>query len=694
MASKSKHLVRNFLLSILIIYAGSSMGQSSPPSQEQIQQQIIQMAHPHPSGKEGVRYEVDAKRMGVSENSDDALPRSREFKRIDSSYYVGAMFEGTYKYNHAADYLGFKNASVPLAHALYQLERDYKKMLSTRTDNVIVFIPAYKFQADYSLIAYYLINCYSNMDEPEKVYALLRRVLKWNMQRDYVLDTYNWLAWTVHRNRFYTSEKYSFLKNSIDANEKLANSYLDTQLRRIQKNQPLNSKIFRPGYETADKMAVYHYKNILYSYAFNIDSAAYYFGLMKEGPIFPHNNYATFRAICGDFRTAESEYKLAMGQENADKRLKEWAYYRSILDIYKGMPKGGAELSRDMIKANGTTPGFGWYNIALARCMLYDGKNTEAERYINKAAEFKELHIGTTLGQSHYDFSVQLLKLMNKMNAQEAQRFENSNWWYNPKVLAKMTQLLGDKYLQQFLIINQFAQNPERDRVIYKLFSTESTVTWDEVYYLISDFSTQFFLDRFNKEIQADKRKNITRYFKYFAARLEMKQGHYTKARTMLDDILHDRSIDAEYEALLVGRVLQAEAECALKRDDKAAYNDWMYRAYVVYPQLIPYSGLKMNMVLHISGDVDEKVAKRLKDCNVNWVTNSDIPTPEAFVIFSNKNKKRSVQFYVRDRSGNMIVEQQSLGYADTDVDVGITLAYRLFNIGGKLSDKENLESL
>ena len=46
-----------------------------------------------------VRYEIDAKRMGVDPSSEDALPRSREFKRIDSTYYVGWIFEGVYKYN-------------------------------------------------------------------------------------------------------------------------------------------------------------------------------------------------------------------------------------------------------------------------------------------------------------------------------------------------------------------------------------------------------------------------------------------------------------------------------------------------------------------------------------------------------------------------------------------------------------------
>jgi len=679
-----------FLLAIAIGVA-DVFGQNNPSQQELINR-IIHMSQPHPAAKESARYEIDAKRMGVKETSDDAMPRSREFKRIDSTYYVGWYFEGAYKCDHAADYLGYKNASLPLQKAMDLLERDYKKMLTIHSDNVVTYLPAISFQIDYATITYDLANCYSNMEQPDKVFALLRRVQKWNLQRD-IFDVYDWMAWTVHRNRFYTSSKYAFLKNSIDENEKLANNYLDSQLRKINKNVDLNKHIWS-GYDgSQDRMGVYHYKNILYSYSFNIDSAEHYFGLMRNGPIFPHNNYATFRAVCGDFRTAESEYKLAVGQDNGDKRLKEWAYYRSILDIYKGYPKAGGELMRDMIKANGSTPGFGWYNIALARCMLYDGMRTDAERYTQKAADFKELHIGTTLGQSHYDFSVQLLKLMNKLQALQGEKFENRDWWYNPLVLAKITQLTSDKYLQQFLIINQFAQNPERDRVIYKLFSTESTVTWDEIWYLISDFSTQYFLDKFTKEAQTDPRKNIIRYYKYFIARLQMKQDKYEQAHAMLDDILKDASIDAEYEALFIARVIEAEAECAQQRKDNDAYNTWMYRLYIDCPQLIPYSGLKMNMNLHISGQADEHVVKILKHCNVNWVNNT-ANAPDAFISFSHKaDGKKEVQFYVRDKSGRAIVEQQSIIYTDAETYLGIRLAYRLFNIGGKISETESQQT-
>lgn len=529
--------------------------------------------------------------------------------------------------------------------------------------------------------------------QPDKVYKLLRRTLKWKFQFSLAMDTWNYLAWTVHRNRFYTSARYPFLKNSIDANEKLANSYLDTSLMMIERNRPINEKLAGaiPALsKNADneKMGVYHYKNILYSYAFNIDSASYYFELMRKAGRLPHNNYANFRGICGDFRTAESEYKLASMQDAGDKRLQEWAYFTSILDIYKARPMAGAGLSRNMIKAAGSTPGYGWYNIALARCMSYDGQINESNRYIDKAAEFKELHIGTTLGQSHYDFSIQLLKLINKEQAWQMEKFEHANWWYNPKVLLSMSQKLSEKYLQQFLIINQFAQNPERDRVIYKLFSTESTVSWDEIWYLVHDFSNQYFIKRFQHEAETDTREYIRKYFELFVARLKMQQGKYKEVKPVLDKLLRDPNTDADYEKLFTARVCQAEAECAKELGNERQQNDWLYRLYNLYPQLVPFTGIPMNMNLHISGETDPEVEKRLRACNIHWVTNRSIPAPDVFITFSHTGKNKDISYYVLDQAGNYIVQQQSFAWQKPD-EAGTQLAYRIFNIGSKEEEKE-----
>ncbi len=640
--------------------------------------------------KAAKRYEIEAKRIGSDINSEDALPRSREFKRIDSTYYVGWMYEGVYKYNHAADYIGYKNASVPLERALRLMERDYRRELATRTSDLMKYYPVYRFHLDYTMIALYLKNCYENMEATEQTYSLLRRVLKWRFQRDYYMDVYNYLGWIVHRNRYYTSEKYPFLKNSIEENEALANKYLDSGLRRIQVNKWVNREIFQSGYETQEKMSVYHYKSIIHSYAMNIDSASYYYNKMRHGGIFPHNNYATFRTVCGDFREAEQEYKKAVVQDAGDKRLKEWAYYRSILSIYKGQQASGIDLIKDMIRANGSTPGFGWYNIALGRLMHYDGQLKESARYADKAAEFKELHIGTTLSQSHYDFSVQMLKLLNKQAEIEQLKFEHSNWWYNPVVLLNLAGLKTELYTQQFLIINQFAQNPERDNVVYKLFSTESTISWDEVWYLIKDFSTDYFLKKFSQEIEDDERRYIKKYFKLFVAKLKIEKEEYKEARQILDEVLQDQNIDMPYEQLFLARVFEAQATCAKAKEDNVGYRVWMNKMYKTYPQLIPASGLKCDMSLSISGDIDAELVERLKSCNINWVEHAVAPL--ASLVFSKTKDKTKVTYKVISAEGKTLVDEATFSYDDPS-KAAIELAYKLFNIGNKPQLTEERET-
>src|SRR5690606_17201252 len=130
----------------------------------------------------------------------------------------------------------------------------------------------------------------------------------------------------------------------------------------------------------------------LHGYAMHIDSALYYYRLMQEWPYFSYNNYANFLGIIGHFEAAEKNYENAAIQDAGDKRLQEWAYYGSVLEIYKGLPGTGAVEMKDMIRAVGSTPGFGWYNIALSRCLLYKGQTEESRRYAEKAGQFKELH--------------------------------------------------------------------------------------------------------------------------------------------------------------------------------------------------------------------------------------------------------------------------------------------------------------
>jgi len=630
--------------------------------------------------KQALRYEIDAKRGGVTYTSKDALPRGREFKRLDSTYYVGWMLEGAYKFDHAADYLGFKAASTQLQRALTLLEKDFKTALKTRTNDVMTYIGIMRYHRDWDFTAYTLMQCYSNMDEPANVWKLLQKCKQIDLQDELYSDTYNYLAWTVHRNRFYTSAKYPFLKNSIDENEQYANKLTDSAAVKIKRDATLNKTFFGPNYELEKMPSVWHYKSILYTYQLNIESGAYYYDKLKQTKYFPANNYATFCSIQAKFKEAENFYNISKSENPGDKRLNESLYYLSVINQYKGECKKGIDELKQVIKANGSTPGFGWYNIALARELLYDGQTDIAKRYALRAEQFKEIHIGTTLGQSHYDFTTSLINLIIKQREIESVKFLNKNWWYTPSDLTRIAQLTVEKYGLQFLIINQFAENPERDRVIYKLFSTESTVSFDEISQLLEGFSTNYFLERFQKEIGRDMRPNVKRYYAFFVARMLMKKGAYQEAAGYLEKILADTSIDKNYEKLLLARTYESFAVCNEERKESSSVQ--ITSSYDLYPQLVPFSGLKIPMRLHSneSNTDHNNIISILKRANIDWTNNLQNSVPDVYINFTTKSQMPIIEYHVTFKGKN-IVPPQAFSYKNSTA-AGRELCFAIFNIG------------
>lgn len=637
-------------------------------------------SHPiYAQSRDQLRYEIDAKRGGMTYTSKDALPRGREFKRLDSTYYVGWMFEGTYKFDHAADFIGFRMAAEQLEKASRLLERDFKIQLRTRTTDVMTYIKNMKYHRDWDYIVYALMQCYSNMDMPDKVWDVLLRCKKNDLQDEFYLDTYNYMAWTVHRNRFYTTAKYPFLKNTIGENEKYANKLLDSCSLKIKRDAEVNKSIFSANYEQEKMPGVWHYKSILYSYQLNIESGGYYYEKLRGTPYFPENNYATFCAIQGKFKAAEESYKKAKEDDPGDKRMKESFYYASILNSYKNDNKGGIEELKNLIKANGSTPGFGWYNLALARDLFYDGQNQIAQRYAQTAAQFKEIHIGTTLGQSHYDFTSSLINLMIKIREIEQLKFLHRDWWFSPSLISQVAKLTVEKYSLQFLIINQFAMNPERDQVIYKLFSTESTVSFDEVWHLIEGFSTNYFLEKFENEISTDKRPNVKRYYQLFVGRLLMKKEKFTEAKQQLESILADKGIDREYEKLLLARVYESLIICnnELEQDNSNLYQQLL----ATYPQLIPFAGFEIPMRLHSNekSALEIKIVKALKNTSISWVDDLGAVAADVNIIFSKRGNISVVQ-YSTEWNHQAIVAPAEVSF--TDESVANWLPLYIFNVG------------
>jgi hypothetical protein len=113
---------------------------------------------------------------------------------------------------------------------------------------------------------------------------------------------------------------------------------------------------------------------------------------------------------------------------------------------------------------------------------------------------------------------------------------------------------------------------------------------------------------------------------------------------------------------------------------------------YITYPQLVPFTGMTPAMQLTVMGTPDEAVVSRLKDCNITW-SHGEVPAPHAYLTFSRKGDSKLVEYYVTDMGGNMIVPRQTFSYSNIDM-AGISIAYRLFGVGGLAGASKDSEAL
>lgn len=599
------------------------------------------------------RYEIDAKRLGVATYDKDALPRSREFIRLDSTYYVGHYYEGMYKYDRAADYLGYKNCIQPLKKALLLFEKDFGRNFA----NADVYDIK---QMDIRNICATLYDSYSNVEQPDSAMWVLEKIRSWNLPYDF-MEYHIKAAWTIHRNRYHIG-KYAFLKKTVEENEQLALNHL--YLAQAQGNPSAN-----------------FYLAIIYNYLQNVDSTTYYYDhLMRNGGI-SYNNYAHFKNTLGHFSEAIANFereKFAF-----DKRLIESYYFLPTLYINSGRSIDGIRTANDIIRQNGSTPGFGWYNIALARSYLYNGQLDSCEKAIEKAAQFKEIHLATTLGQAQYDFAVNVVKLMLVNQKIERIKFFNKGWWYSITDLLEMSGLFGESFLLRFAIVNEFANNPERQNVIYTLFSSENVIGFDEIWNMLKDISPEYFRNFYKQKMETEKRENVRRYMQFFYGSFLFKTGENNDGKKLFENILYNTLVDTAHEKLFLGRIAETLARQYDKEGEKDNYNTMINYYFSQYPQLIPFSGLKIKMKVYMTGindDITRKLLNEMKDCNVNW-TEGDY-NAIATVNFLNKKNKYEVYYSVQNPAGKVIIPEQRV-LVKTAKGFGKELALRLFGVNG-----------
>ncbi|HTN35535.1 MAG TPA: hypothetical protein VL053_00585, partial [Arachidicoccus sp.] len=109
---------------------------------------------------QAARYRIDAERMDAQLTDDDALIKGKSFERIDSTYYVGYLYEGYYKYNHSADYFGYRNAIPTLEKARQLIEKEYNPVFKQLFSSLDYLTQYYDRFQDYYTICNALKECY------------------------------------------------------------------------------------------------------------------------------------------------------------------------------------------------------------------------------------------------------------------------------------------------------------------------------------------------------------------------------------------------------------------------------------------------------------------------------------------------------------------------------------------------------
>ena len=546
---------------------------------------------------DAVRYEIDAKRLNINYNDKDALPRSREFIRLDSSYYVGYMVEGLYRFNRSADYYGYKQAVTPLYKAFKLFDRDFGGTMRNLFTDMNFYQNNIRRLNDLFELADALKSCFNALEWPDSSIKVLEKLEGYQFQKDF-FNISSERAWMVHRNRFYNHTKYSFLGNSIQENEALAFYWCYKRLGEIEATRYENDYWFGPDQSIPDRMHVFHQLALLHNYNRNYDSSEYYYREMAGEGYVSWGNYGHLREEVGDFNSALEFFNKARDNEFG---LNESYYYIPSLLIFRGSTKEAIAFCSKKVTATNSLPGYGWYTIALARSYLYDGQLDSAQFYLDKANRFHELHINTTLTGAQYHFTIQLLKLQLLKKRNALLRFANQGWWYSPNEWLQIFKNWLKKLVLEYQLVNEVSQMEERQRLLYDLFCGESTVTFDELAYLFEDFSSNYFRKLFSSYAEKDQRFRLQPYFMYFKALMEREAGDdagsietAAQALTILrNDPTGDRTVE---EKLITARLLELEG----KEDN------WC-QLFNLYPQLMPFNGSKPKISLQVNGGSSEK---------------------------------------------------------------------------------------
>ncbi len=605
------------------------------------------------------RYEINAKRIGLSFSDREALPRGREFVRLDSTYYVGWMYQGLFLDDRSADETGYQRATPFLRTAFLLLEKEFGPALQSVYSSPDLYVQYNQVYSDYINTARALRECYEYLNLPDSSMWVLTRVENKHFHRD-EYGLYGTKAWLIHRNRFYTDGRFGFLKSSVQENANLALQSCYNGFANISRYEAQITDWFGPYATETDRQVLYHYLAMIHSYMQHYDSSEYYYNQMAAVGTISWNNYGSLKHETGNFGNAAQLYELDRTNDYGDKRLREPYYYLPMIQLYAGKTTESINLAKDALSMWQSMPGFGWYNIALARACLYNGQLDSADLALTKAKNFKEVHIGTTLTQPQYEFTISVLRMVWYNKKIAAIKLAHSGWWYKPSKLYEIISLAARRYADKFVLAGLLAENPERDRLIYDLFCGESTVSFDEIFAIMEAFSPAYFSRLMEDKTDTDPRYHIKKYFQLARVKMLAEQGRTEKAREEINALLSGLRDMSEFEKLFLARAYEMKASLSEGSEKQAALN----KMFEMYPELVPFTGQPLRLALNIQGNDEvmmDEIRDNLKSTAVQWVEVGKEETPVASLFVARKGNKFEVTIDTRSAGNQKLVQGQKL---------------------------------
>ncbi|WP_435413352.1 hypothetical protein [Psychroserpens mesophilus] len=610
-----------------------------------------------------------------------AYELSQKMIQLDSTYYVGHFFEANYRYERASDKRGYEAAIKSLEKAVALLEKDFPRKLR-RTTEIQAYIDSYQYQRKYAFLIYFLAKCYEYVDKPSQAIKVVRRLQNRDFVFNFGISPYSHISWIYLRNRMYSPEKYDFLKPNIEENLEIASRFADS-IKTSDKHNQWFLNTYWPDFANDALLSYYHYKNIIYSHQIKLDSAEYFSEQLRRYDRLSHNNYGNLQFIQAKFTEAEDSYETARQNDDyIQKDIKEFDYMQSAIKIFQNDLPSAKSIVENSIKNLGNAPGFGWNNIALSRAYYYSGDLKKSKEFRDKAANFKEIHVGSTWGEVAYDRNTLLFKYLYHKKSISDITFRDKSYWYKPKKLYDISKHHFKQENAHLLLTSELSADPERFIGYYNLFASENNIFFDEIWELIKYFNSDYFIKIFKDKLQEDERERVHKYFNYFIAQFHLEDGDYDLAIKEFERVLEDDYLDETNEKLLIARIHEGLSKAYEEKENMVAANDNLMAFYMNFPQLLPYSDLKMKFNFKVANKTltpeQEKIVEDLKDCNIEWVEN-DLNWPTLSINFTKNDKNQVIDYQVE--VANDIKFEGNLDLANIEEHPGQLIAFRAFGI-------------